>query len=577
MAVPLVVADRVEDEIARGVRGVDEPSILSADDLEGTEVPIVAGPVDSEVFARVDRDRDGPWIALELGGVGGRSLAGVPASIAILSSAGPCYTCLRRRVTIHHGTEGESPRLPDSSTISMAGGWAAWRRTQTLAGTGSAAIGTISEFDGPTRVCLPIPNCACTPYDPSTPETISFDTQSLDQTLDRAERAVDDRLGLITEVGEQASHPAPYYVAQLAETDSISDASAPSFAAGVDLDWNAAFMRAVGEALERYSAAIYDASSLPQSPPHSSIDLDRFPIATDGATATGGWWPGRTISSAEPVSLPMEVVVFPPPEAADIDPITTGLGLDSSLGGAIVRGVLEVIERDAAMLAWYSTFDPVELTVDDQTYRSLRRRVAGEGLAVTSVLVTQDLDVPVVTSVLHRRDASGTPVLEIPSVSPDDWPAFAVGSAADLDPAHAAVRSLSEAIQNWTELAEMGPERAAEEGPIGDFGTFPRSARSLISTDTEVDASAIAPDPIPKGQEALAYLRDELAASGLDAYVARVTPPDVAELGFEAVRILVPDAQPLVRSGAPFTERARTVPNELGFRPRLDAGPHPYP
>jgi len=68
-----------------------------------------------------------------------------------------------------------------------------------------------------------------------------------------------------------------------------------------------------------------------------------------------------------------------------------------------------------------------------------------------------------------------------------------------------------------------------------------------------------------------------VADAGLDAYAARVTTRDVAAMGFEAVRVLVPAAQPLFVSDSYFGERAREVPRELGFRPRLDRPFHPYP
>ena len=64
---------------------------------------------------------------------------------------------------------------------------------------------------------------------------------------------------------------------------------------------------------------------------------------------------------------------------------------------------------------------------------------------------------------------------------------------------------------------------------------------------------------------------------GLEAFAARLTPPDVEALGFEVVRVLVPGAQPLFTGEPFFGERARTVPGTLGFRPLLDRGPHPYP
>ncbi|MFB6267516.1 MAG: bacteriocin biosynthesis protein SagD, partial [Halodesulfurarchaeum sp.] len=75
----------------------------------------------------------------------------------------------------------------------------------------------------------------------------------------------------------------------------------------------------------------------------------------------------------------------------------------------------------------------------------------------------------------------------------------------------------------------------------------------------------------------LSMVVDRVTDTGLSAYAARVTPRDVAHLGFEAVRVVVPSAQPLFVDEPYFGERARTVPTALGFEPRLDREFHPYP
>jgi ribosomal protein S12 methylthiotransferase accessory factor len=79
------------------------------------------------------------------------------------------------------------------------------------------------------------------------------------------------------------------------------------------------------------------------------------------------------------------------------------------------------------------------------------------------------------------------------------------------------------------------------------------------------------------GSEELDALLDRVAEAGLDAYAARVTTRDAAALGFEVVRTLVPSAQPLFVGEPYFGERARSVPRELGFEPRLDRARHPFP
>jgi ribosomal protein S12 methylthiotransferase accessory factor len=66
-------------------------------------------------------------------------------------------------------------------------------------------------------------------------------------------------------------------------------------------------------------------------------------------------------------------------------------------------------------------------------------------------------------------------------------------------------------------------------------------------------------------------------AVGLEAYGSRLTPTDVSRSGFEAVRVLSPSAQPLFFGDSYFGERAESVPDSMGFEPRLDRGHHPFP
>jgi ribosomal protein S12 methylthiotransferase accessory factor len=118
------------------------------------------------------------------------------------------------------------------------------------------------------------------------------------------------------------------------------------------------------------------------------------------------------------------------------------------------------------------------------------------------------------------------------------------------------------------ELRSMGPEQAAEaSGAIGEYAEKPEQAVELLEYSQTIPAEAVGPDRTYGGEDALDYLVEELADTGLTPYATRTTPRDLDELGFEGVRVLVPEAQPLFLGDAFFGERARQVPEELGFEP----------
>jgi len=525
---------------------------------------------------------DTEWIGVELGGIGGRDLDGVDATVCGFGPNAGCFECLAARVAANVGPMGRddtsgnadptgSTRTPDldSATVRLVGTIAGRKALRTLAG---ASVAGLIELPYAERELLAVPGCRCGDRTDSFVGRFGsldrqYEERSLDDAVARAERALDSRVGIVSSIGEAASFPVPYYLANLGDTTSLSDARATPQAAGVATDWDRAFMKAIGEALERYCAGVYRVSELPEA---RASALDRAVSPTEfvrpGNERGGGgepirWVAGETLETGAEVLLPATTVLFPPPQERFRPAITTGLGLGNSSTEALLSGLYEIVERDATMLGWYSTFEPLGLSVASETFETLRRRARAEGLVTTSLLVTQDVDVPVVAVAVHRED---------------EWPRFAVGSGADLDATRAAESALAEALQNWTELRGMGQENATEaEGSIGHYAAFPSVAREFVDVGRTIPAASVG--TTISGTDELEAAVDRLAAADLDSYATRLTTRDVSILGFEAVRVVAPAAQPLFTGDPFFGERARAVPESLGFEPRLDREPHPYP
>jgi ribosomal protein S12 methylthiotransferase accessory factor len=533
------------------------------DDLGSYPLGVVIAPAGASAFEAADAAA-ARWLAVEIGGLGGVAISDLDAAVTVFAD-GVGYRDLRERVAAAE-VEGSGDPTGSRSAVRLAGAVAGHRLVSLL--SGAALAGTVVEVPGGERRVFAVPRTESRDRDLRR----THREVPLDDALARAERTVDDRVGLLTQVGERESFPAPYYLASTADTSVFSDARAAALTAGVDDDWDRAFMKALGEGLERYCAGVYrEAEFVDALPSAGTVDGRRaIPptafVRPDGRDVGGDplpWVPGEDLSTGDGVALPAEFVHYPPPTERYRPPITTGLGLGSSGVEALLSGLYEVIERDATMLAWYSTYEPLGLTVEDEGFSALVDRARAERLSVTPLLVTADVDVPVVAVAVHREG---------------EWPRFAVGSGADLDAAAAARSALAEALQNWMELRAMGPTEAKrEEGAIGHYADLPAAAEAFVSADGTVPASTVGPDPIPTGATELDAVVSRATDAGLGAYAARLTTPDVAELGFEAVRVLSPTAQPLFVGDPFFGERARTVPPEMGYEPRLDRAFHPYP
>ena len=578
-----LIGDGPAAEAVEAALGDVDVNVMPVDPelVDGFDMAVVVGTTGAAAFDAAN-DVLSRWVAVEVGGIGGVPRSDIDAAVTVFDDA--CYDCLRARVASGGEERAEAP-TGRRSAVRHAGSVAGRRTIRLLAG--DPVSDTVREVPGPERSLLPVPGCGCGPDpDDTVPRGEAGDTaastddsttdsdhggadRSLSASLDRAERAVDQRIGLLAEVGERESFPIPYYVARLADTTPFSDAQAAEFAGGADDDWDRAFMKALGEGLERYAAGVYRTASFTTTSAAevaSPVPPDAF-VRPDSAAEYDPddvlpWTTGERLDDGGRVSLPAEFVQFPPPERRYRPAITTGLGLGNTGPEAVLSGLYEVIERDATMTTWYSTTEPLGLDVDDPRFDRLVKRARAESLSVTPLLVTTDIDVPVVAVGVYRDG---------------EWPRFAAGSGAALDPVSAARAALAEALQNWTELRAMGEEAATEESAaIGHHADLPDATRAFFDPETTVPTDGIG-EPNRSGAAELDAVVERVRAAGLSPLVASTTTRDVATLGFEAVRVLVPEAQPLFTGDPFFGERARDVPRSMGFEPALNRPYHPFP
>jgi len=549
---------------------------VSKSKLKEFSIVLVVDHVGSPLFDKVNTDIATSWTAIELGGLGGYSIPSVLGSISLFNPATACYSCLRNRVKSNLSTSEElNPKsiIPISpSSESLIGSLSAYiMNSVPIPDMTHSHVFEISDLsiehisggnDAIThRLLLPLPTCSSN--DHSLPICIPGNT------MERAEYAIDERIGIINTISEAESFPAPYYLANLCDTTSFTSQSVRKQSAGVAINWDQAFIKTIGEALERYSSGVYDADSFTSGPASSfknSISPSSFvqPSPDLYEDESIDWISGINLHSNETVLLPAEFAVFPPPSEYYKPAITTGLAIGNSLIEAQLSGLYEVIERDATMLSWYSNRPPSIFSPDDPEFDLLSQMANSKGLDSTVLLVTQDIDIPVVTVAVHRSSK---------------WPKFAVGSCANINPNHAAIGALSEALQNWMELRSMGPDIANNQSSaIGTYSNFPKEAQSFIGHSEPFSSNDLSIPTFSKKTEELFFLLTHLHSLDLSSYSVQLTPPDIATIGFEAVRILIPKAQPLFFEKPFFGSRARTVPASLGnFRSRLDRPHHPYP
>ncbi|MEV6240437.1 TOMM precursor leader peptide-binding protein [Lentzea sp. NPDC051838] len=260
------------------------------------------------------------------------------------------------------------------------------------------------------------------------------------------------------------------------------------------------------------------------------------------------WSPVWSLTKSEHRLLPTDLLYFKADADERLMADSNGNAAGSSLEDAVLQGMLELVERDAAALWWYNRTSPPPVSLDGDPWVSELRSVhAGLGREVWALDLTSDLGVPVVVA-LSRQVSGGHVVM---------------GFGAHLDPALATRRAL-------TEMNQMMP--AVLQGHIGDDPDL----LHWLDMATVTNQPYLLPSggPVTRPYTASGDLfvdvldvQARLEKAGLEVLVLDQTRPDI---GLPVVKVIVPGLRGFWARFAPG--RLFDVPVTLG---RL-AAPTPY-
>jgi ribosomal protein S12 methylthiotransferase accessory factor len=280
---------------------------------------------------------------------------------------------------------------------------------------------------------------------------------------------------------------------------------------------------------------------------------------------------------------------------------SNGCALGSCLEEAILHGILEVAERDAFLLTWYTRM-PVP-RIDLRTARD--RAVPLQAAAITA---ETGYDVSVYDTTVEQ----GIPCVWAMATHPGDDPGqarAACAGGAHPDAETAVLEALSELGPVITDVIRRFPDRAGTARRMAADPTLVTTMldHSLLYSAGEAFARLDFLTTTP-GVRSLADmrtrtrgtfgttgdLRDDLAEAlrryldtGLDVIVIDQTTPEHRVGGFTCVKVIIPGMVPMTfghrnrrLDGLP---RLYEIPHRLGYRPRpltpdeLVPHPHPFP
>lgn len=424
---------------------------------------------------------------------------------------------------------------------------------------------------------------------------------------------VDPNVGIINRLEEIATNPGDpnffHFAASACNTSVFVENRNFHNTGGAAVDRMTAVAKAMGEAIERYSAAIYRRDDLPLASANDAefavinptdfalytsaqFEAPGFPWAAFDSDSLLRWTPVTDIASGEIRHAPAAFVWIPYSFDRDVgeapigQPISTGLACHRSLDKARLSGLSEVLERDCFTLFWQAMCTPPHIRVEtlpDDSY-DMVERFAATGDKVRLFDITADNGVPCLLAVL--------------SSAKPDRPAYVFAASCDLDPAVAARKALEElahtrrysqrikdnlapvsAADNWAQVLNQH-DHLNFAGDAGNAALI----EPLLASEERLDFDQL--ESLASGDDAgdVAEYCERIGRTGHTAYFADLTSPDIAGLGLHVGRTLVPGYHPLFMGHAIRAlggDRLYTVPQKLGH-PGIEPGgdnpaPHPYP
>jgi ribosomal protein S12 methylthiotransferase accessory factor len=376
---------------------------------------------------------------------------------------------------------------------------------------------------------------------------------------------------------------------------------------GIGLDRDAAIGAALGEAAERYSLSFLPEERVVRRRARElagSVDPARFglfcaadlarpgfPFARFDADTVVPWIDGWHVGTGELAWLPSELVALADPVASGGARIgyatSSGAACAPTVDEAVVRGLFELLERDAFMLLWAGRVSLPLLDVSRQPelVELDRRYFAPSGLRSAAVDLSAVHGVPSVLGVV-RAPGSEPAVLGVgagtaTTIERAWWKALSEAFAARAAACRLALLGRGDG------LADDGSDVTTFDDHIVFYARERRAVRTsfLDASPERRDVREIGPLS-GDAAEVAATLCDRVAAAGSSAYAVELTAPDVAELGVHVVKTLAPELCMLdVPHGARFrgNPRLRTAAYALGLAARpldlaeLNPDPHPFP
>ena len=302
------------------------------------------------------------------------------------------------------------------------------------------------------------------------------------------------------------------------------------------------------------------------------------------------WTEGFSLTMNKKVLVPSQLIYLSYPHLSDepvIYPgISTGSAGGSCLSAALVRGICEIVERDAFMIFYLNKLRAkrIALTlIKNSRIQNLLNILNRYKMELFTFDITTDVDIPTFLSVVIDRTGLGKSV--------------SLGLKCNLDQTTAIISSIEETFisRSWlrTEYEKsekkVTPTDLLKKPDIRTRGLlwYPIEAIENLNflINAPVSMDNISPQPITKssGQQ-LEHILKIFEKHGYNVLYKEITLPTFKKLGYFVTKVIIPQMQPFYLNenfkllGG---KRLYSVPKKIKLKPKseekqLNLYPHPF-
>lgn len=349
-----------------------------------------------------------------------------------------------------------------------------------------------------------------------------------------------------------------------------------------------ALLKCLGEAIERFSILCYQEKDLLYSSfsqlKQDALDPKLYKDNQAIEERPLGWAKGVRLNTSSECLIPAQAIYLnykiSPPEVYLTDQVFSGSAGGFDLESALLRGLYEVVERDAFMTMYLAKISPPKIALSSFKNKQILRILESckrYNLSVELFDITNDTEIPCFLTAVLDKTGFGPPIT--------------FGLKSSLNEELAIIGSLEEAFttRHWIRIEflrrkpsefKINPKRVVTIMDRALFWLYPGMINNLqFLLDQPPKKSAPKASFSLNINEELDVAKDLLTKKGFDIFYADVNIRDFRKLGYFVYKVVIPKLQPLFLDESKRElrmDRLNEVSKYFGQK-KLTINPIPHP